>query len=169
MAPFTTFTLRNGMLRVNAAFSLPEALVVIAVIGVLAAIGIPSIAGLIPSSKKSTAERNLNLINGAVNQFANTFWDITESAGGNTAEEVEILRSLQYQSTNNPVPGTPFLDPGLSLVATSDTSTYRAYWNGTFFRMYPAGVSGSGIDLLRLSEQTNRYSYPSNYQLVGAP
>ncbi|MEX1119886.1 MAG: type II secretion system protein [Terrimicrobiaceae bacterium] len=145
-------------------FSLPEMLVVVAVLGILAAISIPVISGLIPSSEISVAQRNLNLVNGALHNFKQAYWTIPTNG-----TEENIFRSLQYRDPVNPLPGTPFLPATANFVSSSSDQTYRAYWNGVVFRMYPKGASGTGFDLLKISESTNAYVSPSTGPAVGAP
>ncbi len=144
-------------------FSFPEMIVVVGVIGIMAAIGIPTISGLLPSSELSVAQRNLNLLNGAVLNFKQSYWNISST----NAED--IFRSLQFRHPSNPEPGTPFLPATAKFLSTSSDQTYRAYWNGEIFRMYPKGVSGTGLDLMKMSESTNAYVSLSTGPAVGPP
>jgi len=146
------------------AFSLPEALIVIAVIGIMAAIGIPVISGLIPSSESAIAQRNLNLLNGAVHNFKQSYWEIPSAS-----TDQNIFRSLQFRDPVNPLPGTPFLPATARFSASSSDQTYRASWNGTVFRLYPKGAGGSGFDLMKMSESTTPYVSTTNGPAVGPP
>ena len=132
------------------AFSLTELVVVIAVLGILAAIAVPVISGLIPTQKAEVAQRNLNVLNGAVNLHAQSIAIITNT------DASQVMARLQ---TRNPmVPGTPFFSPTARVVITSDTASYRAVWDSStrLFRFAAPGQSGSGIDLMLLSGQTNK-------------
>lgn len=130
------------------AFSLQEMLVAVAVIAIFATIAIPNIGGVFQASEKEVATRNLNMINAALNSFSQAYYDLS----GSTADTIDVLRSLQYRDPNNPLPGTPFLSQTMNFVSTSSTDTYRAEWSNNAFIMHTKGASGTGIDLLKMSE-----------------
>ncbi len=150
-------------------FSLPELMVVVAVLGILAAIGVPIISGLMPSSEGSVAQRNLNLVNGALHNFKQAYWEISLAANAGSADELAIFRSLQFRDPVAPLPGTPFLSASSQFTESSSEQTYRAYWNGMVFRMYPKGAAGTGFDLLKMSGTTNAYVSTTNGPAVGPP
>jgi prepilin-type N-terminal cleavage/methylation domain-containing protein len=128
------------------AFSIQEMLVTIAVIGIMAAIAIPNIAGVLPGSENVVAQRNLNQLNAAYNGFAMA----NRSLSGSSSTTAQVLSYLKYRDTS--IPGSPFIAQTMNLDTTSSTQTYRAYWNGEVFRMYAKGVSGTGVDLLKMSD-----------------
>ncbi len=150
-------------------FSFPEMMVVVGVLGILAAIGIPVISGLIPSSETSVAQRNLNLLNGALHNFKQAYWEISIDAESGSGDELNIFQSLQFRDPVAPVPGTPFLPATANFAPSSSDQTYRAYWNGVVFRMYPKGTAGTGLDLMKMSESTTAYVSTTNGPAVSPP
>ena len=124
------------------AVSLVELLIVVAVIGVMAAVAIPMMNAFIPAQSQ-VATRNLNYLNGAVvcyNQAA------TELSTNTSASA--IMQVLKARDTL--VSGSPFLPSNLKTNTTSDSSTYRATWTGRMFELLPPGTNGTGFDLLKL-------------------
>jgi prepilin-type N-terminal cleavage/methylation domain-containing protein len=158
-----------SMIAGKQGFSMAELLVVIAVLGILAAIGVPVISGMIPGSETAVAQRNLNLLNGALHNFKQSYWEISTAASSGSDDERDIFRSLQFRDPVDPFPGTPFLPATAKFEATSSTETYRAYWNGMVFRMYPKNAVGTGLDLLKMSETTTAYASTTNGPPVGPP
>jgi prepilin-type N-terminal cleavage/methylation domain-containing protein len=131
-------------------FSLVEMLVVIGVIAIMAAIGIPMIANTVSSSAHRTADRNMKLLNGAVISFGQENWELVLAESGGSDDELAIFESLRYRDATNPAPGSPYLPQNATFVASGDTSTYRAVWNGRMFELVPAGTAGTGLDLLNI-------------------
>jgi prepilin-type N-terminal cleavage/methylation domain-containing protein len=154
------------------AFSLPEMLVTVAVIGILAGISIPVISNLVPSSRLETARRNLNLLNGAVVAFNQASHELSLEVAGDSSDEMAIIRSLQYaapQNSLNFTPGAPFFDPLAAVEVTSADDSYRAGWNGRVFVLIEPGASGSGVDLLRLAgKASSAPTFGADYKPVGA-
>ncbi|MCX7868971.1 MAG: type II secretion system GspH family protein, partial [Terrimicrobiaceae bacterium] len=130
-------------------FSLTELLVVVAVIAILATVAIPIFTGVLQSSTQDIARRNLNLLNGAVSAYNQMNRRLTNADG----QSLAVFAALTNRDEG--IPGSPFLPPNLTAVESSSTTAFRARWNGTVFAMLSTGASGSGIDLLRLSGQTN--------------
>lgn len=122
-------------------------LIVIAVIGTLSGIAIMSMIGVEKYSAAAVAQRNLDLLNGAVNSFNNANWKLPVAVSGGGDDEQTVFHSLQYRDALNPAPGSPYLPAHLPLATSSSAETYRATWNGTYFQMTEPGVDGTGIDL----------------------
>ena len=136
--------------RTNGGFSLTEALVVVAFLAIVAAISVPSISHLITASNYETAKRNLNYLNGAVVGFNEANWELVLAASSGSDDEQAIFNSLRYRGTTNPSPGSPYLPLNATFVATSDTSTYRAMWNGRMFVIVVPGSNGTGLNLMKI-------------------
>ena len=134
----------------NAAMSLAEMLVVVAFLAIVAAIAIPSISGLVTSSNYQTARRNLNFLNGAVLGFNQSNWELVLAASSGSDDEQAIFESLRYRDATNPAPGSPYLPPTATFVASSDASAYRAKWNGRMFEIVVPGTDGTGLDLMKI-------------------
>lgn len=132
------------------ALSLPEIVITIAIIGLLAAIAIPLMGRVVAGSERTVATRNLDLINGAVLAFNQSNWELVLTAAADTTDELAIYNSLRYRDPSNPSPGSPYLPENTVFVASSSADTYRARWNGRVFELLPPGTAGSGWDLGRL-------------------
>jgi prepilin-type N-terminal cleavage/methylation domain-containing protein len=138
---------RDPARRSQRGFSLTEMLVVIAALAILVTMGIISMQGVDRYAAQSVAQRNLDLLNGAVNAFNNANWKLPVDVSGGSEDEQTVFYSLQYRDAQNPAPGSPYLETYLAFVPTSSQERYRAVWNGTYFQMSEPGVDGSGIDL----------------------
>lgn len=137
----------------------------------MAALLIPSFREMLPGSRYSTATANLELLNQSVLRFNQANWELvlTNAAAGTVNEEL-VARSLQYRGTEaSASPGSPYLDPTLSINGTDDASTYRAQWNGRMYQILDAGTAGSGLDLLKMTSSGTSYTFAGGYKPVGAP
>ncbi len=123
--------------------SLTELLVVVSVLAVIAAIGVPLMLNLVPSAGEQTATRNLNYLNGAVLSYNQAVEELNTNA-----TETTILTMLQTR--DNRSHGSPYLPANLKTNTSSDSSVYRAKWNGRMFEMLPPGSAGTGLPLLNL-------------------
>jgi len=131
----------------RAAFSLTELLVVLAALGIFVTVGIMSIGGVDRYAASSVAQRNLDLLNGAVNSFNNSNWRLSVPVDAGSGDEQTVFYSLQYRDADNPAPGSPYLGSHVSFTESSSAQRYRAVWNGTYFQMTEPGIDGTGIDL----------------------
>jgi len=150
--------------------SFTEVMVVLGVLAVLIGVLVPSIINVVPNSRRTTAEANLEQLNKAVLKFNQINWELqlTADAGG-TDDELAIFRSLQYRDTSNPSPGSPYLEPRLVFVGTDDDGVHRGFWNGRMFELLPPGTDGAGLDLMRTMEGNGQeVAFEEGYQPVGA-
>ena len=60
-----------------------------------------------------------------------------------TTDEAAVLALLQTR--DDTVPGTPFVDPRWSPVASASSEDHRIQWVGEIFVLLKRGVEGSGI------------------------
>lgn len=134
-----------------AGYSLVEIVVVIFGIGILSGIAIVAFSGAFEGASLSTAQRNLNLLNGAVTSFKNTQWEIVLSPAAGTSDESAVFHTLQFRDPVNPAPGSPSLTTTMPFAVTADTEKHRAIWNGRAFQMLTPGTPGAGIDLAALA------------------
>lgn len=137
----------------SAGYSLAEALVVIAAIGILAGIAIVGISGTRGAAGASVAKGNLNILNGAVTAMNNTGQELVLNPAPDASDELAVFTALQSRDANNPVPGSPFLPADLRFVAGAETNINRAMWNGRYFQLVPEGAPGTGIDLQSMNPQ----------------
>ena len=150
-------------------FSLVEILVVIGILAILAGVLIPTITRVLPSARETISRANLEELNQAVLRFHQANWELVlEADDDSNDDEVAIVRSLQYRGAN-PAPGSPYLDPTMTIESSDDETTFRASWNGRVFQMLEPGTSGSGLDLARMHSSGTAFAFNENYQPVGAP
>ncbi|GAB4183447.1 MAG: hypothetical protein Fur0032_24410 [Terrimicrobiaceae bacterium] len=126
------------------ALSLAEIMVAIAILGILAAVAIPMVGGTVATSKAEVAQRNLNVLNGAVLQYNQSVQELTNSVGDHAA----VVALLRTRDTS--VPGSPFIPTNWSMNVVSTTNSFRASWNGRAFAFLVPGMAGSGVDLLEM-------------------
>lgn len=128
----------------SAAFSLPELLTTIAVIGILAAIAIQSYRGIQDSAKETVARDNLGLLNRAVLHYGEVARDITVTAvSGSATDELAILATLKTRDAE--IPGSPYLERNFRDTVSSSSDDYRIQWNGHAFELLRPGTTGTGL------------------------
>ena len=134
-------------------FSLPELIVTVAIIGILAAIAIPQYAGVGRASANEAANQIVTDMNNAVKAYAQSAADIkiVASAEATTDEEAVMTRLLTRDAptAGSPgIPGSPFLTGSTwPSVESTDTGTYRARWNGRYFELLKHGEAGKGLQV----------------------
>lgn len=144
---------------------------VIAVIGVLAALVISATSGITSSTSEGVAEKNLEDLNSAVLNFNQANWELVLPQDPNYASAsnaLEIFQSLQYRSSVSAAPGSPYINPMYSFVESANVTSYRAVWNGRMFQMITPGLSGDGLDLLQMTQLSGTTVFGTNIP-VGAP
>lgn len=129
-------------------YSMPEVLVVIAVVAILAALGITAFSGVVNSAKEETATGNLSHLNRAVMSYSHAVSELTNAATSGITDEQSVFTALKTRDEG--IPGTPFLNETFTLVSSSDTTIHRASWNGYTFVLLKPGTSGTGVDLTKL-------------------
>ncbi|MEM7600122.1 MAG: prepilin-type N-terminal cleavage/methylation domain-containing protein [Verrucomicrobiota bacterium] len=123
----------NNTRSLKAGFSLVEMLVVIAVIGIIAAIAVPNIGRINDSAKDATYRRNAQNIASVFASAQAAGHDF--SAAGTLAETAiitAIITGATISDTDSPFNGTYFGVPGLdSTGAISETDGAAKYltWN----------------------------------------
>lgn len=135
----------------RAAFSLPEILVVVGVIAVLAAIMIPTMLHITESAEETTAEANVEMLNQALLKYSQSASELTNSVSESISDEREVVDALKVRDTS--VVGSPFLNGNFTVTATSDESVYRAVWNGRMFQLLTPGTEGTGMEMVKAYQQ----------------
>jgi hypothetical protein len=79
-------------------------------------------------------------------------WELVLATSGGSDDEHAIFDSLRYRNPDVRLasPGSPYLPPNATFVASSNTATYRAIWNGRMFEIAPVGSNGTGLDLMKI-------------------
>lgn len=132
--------------RGAAGISLAEVLTVIAVIGILAAVAIPSISGVFSPSKTAIARNLVETLNGAVHRFNQTNYELLfTGVSVSGQDEMLILRTMQYRNPANPAPGSPYMRNDWNPAISSSSADYRIMWMGNLYRLLEPGQSGTGL------------------------
>jgi len=152
-------------------YSLPELIITVAVIGILAAIAIANFPGARNSAQETVAETQLSELNRALLHFNQCNWDIVLDAVSNAGDdELKVLRTLQWRNPDSAqaTPGSPYLPSTFCDAVSSSASDYRIQWNGHMFELLEPGTSGTGLKTGTDSPSVSGYTYPTGYQPLGA-
>ena len=158
----------------SSGFSLVEVLTTVAVIGIIAAIAVPTIGNVVEGSRKGVAENVVATLNKATKEFGYSQWDIvTVAAPATPDDEILILRSLQWRDPDTSGelnPKGPFMRPDWNPSTSNDTEDYRITWNGSAWRLLEPGSAGSGLRLLfDGSDLGTSVVHGADFSPVGAP
>lgn len=142
----------TNSLRLTAGFSLVEAIIVIAVIGIISSIALPSYNRIREGSRKVVAGNILDALNKATKEFAHSQYDLrttpVPSSGG---DELLILRTLQWRNPNTMgelnFPG-PYMRNDWNPKESSSDEDYRVEWTGSAWRLITPGNPGAGLQIL---------------------
>jgi type II secretory pathway pseudopilin PulG len=146
----------------TAGLSLPEMIIVIGCIGILAAIAVPQITNVLSTSKEQTARDTIALMNRAILHFSQTNREIVLTPlPAATTDELAVLRTLQWRDPVNPAPGSPYLPLRFPDTMSTSTDDYRIAWNGRMFGLIPPGTAGAGI---RADAPASAATFPADFQ-----
>ena len=128
----------NPIKSLKAGFSLVEMLVVIAVIGIIAAIAVPNIGRINDAAKDATYRRNAQNLSSVFSAAQAAGWDFSKLNGTSGATLTEpatitaIITGTTIANASSPFNGAYFGVPGLKVAdAISDTAGASKYltWN----------------------------------------
>jgi len=123
--------------------TLPEVLITIAIIGILAGVAINSFLGNVEYAREGVTADSSASLNRAVNHYIQIVGEIGVEADVGTTDELEVVELLQTRDAN--LPGSPFIPGEFVVSASSDAEKIRVVWTGEYFRVIPVGVAGGGI------------------------
>lgn len=136
----------------RAAFSLVEVIATIAVIGIVAAIAIPSLGKILDGSRRGVAGNVIETLNKATRNFSHSQWDLRSApvpaSGG---DELLILRTLQWRDPNPSGElnaSGPFMKTDWNPTTSTSDKDYRAEWTGSSWRLLEPGTAGSGLKIV---------------------
>lgn len=128
------------------ATSLPELLVVISILCVLAGISIPKLTGILGVSKDQVAIDMAEMANRAVDHYSQAKQDMPIAEDdSDTVDEILVWHNLTTRDSS--IPGSPFLPDTFPSTTSDSADAYRLQWTGKNFRLLTPGVVGSGIQV----------------------
>jgi len=117
-------------------FTLIELLAVVAILGILAGIGIPRIFGALNAARRGADEANVRLLQSAVDQ-----WATIRNPGGVTAEWTNLIGTAAVRTLT-----TPRANPTIFSIPTTDTTVrptmITALVTGGFINALPVAPAG---------------------------
>lgn len=122
-----------------------ELLITVAVIGILASVGITSFTGVREGAQLGIAREVLSNLNRAIADYSQINWEIDVDPKADESDEVWILQSLQWRDPSDPSMGSPYMNPGWDAEVSSDTEDYRIQWDGVTFELISPGTAGTGL------------------------
>lgn len=141
----------RGSRNIRRGISLTELLVVLAVLGIIAAIAIPRLGQMQGGAEMTAAEETLERLNRAVHHHNQAWRELDVAPESAAVDELVVVMELKTRrevAPGVPLPGSPFLEGQYGLPATDDPGLFRAQWNGASFFMLRPGDSGAGLDLM---------------------
>ena len=129
-------------------FSLVEALVTIAIVGILTGVAVPIYGGIRGKAVAQVGVETADWLNQAVllhNQMVGIVSNAADDGSGDDERGVVDLLT-EVRPPDPLIPGGyPFLRPTPTLVESTDESVPRFVWDGNFFKVIPVGTPGTGV------------------------
>jgi type II secretory pathway pseudopilin PulG len=153
-----------------AGFSLVELVVMVAVMGILAAVGFAAFKNITEGSKEAIARSVTEKLNKAVHDYNHAYKPLdTPFIAASSGDEKAILMSLQYRDANNPAVGEPFMRPDWKPTRTSNTRHYRYIWRGRNWDLLLPGEAGAGLRVrFDATDIGELVTFPNNYVRFGS-
>jgi len=154
-------------------FSLAEMLTTLAVIGILAAVAIPSVGTVVEGSRRGVAVNIIETLNKAARNFSHSQWDLRTAPNAATgADDLLILRTLQWRDPNPTGElnaSGPFMRTDWNPALSSDSADYRAEWTGSSWRLLEPRTVGSGLKIVfDGSDLGTPYVHAAGFEPVGS-
>ncbi len=157
----------------QAAFSMVEMIITIAVVGVLASIAIPAIGNVVEGSRRGIAENVVQTLNKATREFSHSQYDLRTTPVATAAgDEKLILRTLQWRDpdlSGELNPKGPFMKNDWNPSGSRNDDHYRAEWTGSTWRLLEPGEEGAGLRIVfDGSDLGTPYVHSSGFEPIGS-
>ena len=143
--------------RSKKGFSLVEAIVIIAIVGILSALAVPMVTRVKTGSEETIGENLVATLNNATREFDHAQYRLYTDGEDNTSDdEVHILQTLQWTDPDIEfgVAG-PFMRPDWAPGTSDDIEDYRIVWAGSFWKLVEPGTAGVGLKVDFDAKDTN--------------
>jgi type II secretory pathway pseudopilin PulG len=149
-------------------FSMVEMVTIVAIIGVIASIFIPSLSGMSTNSRTVLAQKRQELLNTSLNQMAMSGRQVPNSPQLTSSRDEElVVMTLQIRNEN--LVGSPFLTPNYTPKGSSDPTTYRLRFTGHRFELLPPPQAGTGLKVeFDGSDMGPARVFPPNFRPFGS-
>jgi prepilin-type N-terminal cleavage/methylation domain-containing protein len=127
------------------AFSLPEMIVVISVIGILAGIIINSFGNMPEYARRAIAYDKMEDLNRRLHQRAVAYVLYANVPSDTNADEQILLYDMQNSWPGQPQ--APYFDPTYAPVSSANINDYRMRWAGERLEMLEPGTPGNGLKI----------------------
>ena len=156
--------------------SLTEVVITIAVIGIMAAIGVANFGDLTKGSKDTIARNLTETLNKATRNFSHANWDLRFNAvAASAGDEVMVLRSLQWREPDGAANQKeiyykgPYMRPDWNPDTSSSTDDWRIQWTGSSWKLLLPGTSGAGLKVdFEGNDLGTPFVFPDNFTPVGS-
>ncbi|MCB1086139.1 MAG: type II secretion system protein [Verrucomicrobiae bacterium] len=157
-------------------FTLAEAIITIAVLGIIAAIGVSAFGDITSKSKDTIAQNLVETLNQATRNFSHANWDMRFTASANSSgDEMMVLRSLQWREPDGTANQKeifykgPYMRADWNPDTSSDTADWRIQWTGSSWKLLKPDVAGAGLKVdFEAKDLGSPYTFPPNFKPVGS-
>lgn len=146
-------------------FSLVELVITIAIIGIIASIGMAGYSKMIDGVRKSIAWDKAEILNLGLKKYSQMVHDMPTAADPNSIDdEFLVLRSLQWKHPTDPSVGAPYARVDYNPVQSNSVDDFRIRWNGFVFEVLNPGDAGLGFKVCDDgSDITSPHSFDTDY------
>jgi type II secretory pathway pseudopilin PulG len=141
--------MKNFKTHTRSGFSLVEVVIMVAIMGIMAALGVVAFGKVTKASRQTIAQNLVETLNNATKEFGHAQYPlVSDEENTDVDDELHILRTLQWKdpSIELGVAG-PFMRGDWIPGTSSSTDDYRAVWSGSFWRVARPGEAGSGLKI----------------------
>lgn len=158
------------------AMSLVEVMVTVAVLGIIASIGMSTYGDITRKSKDTIADNLVDTLNKATRNFSHANWDLRFNAmPASAGDEMLVLRSLQWREADgaayqkeNFYQG-PYMRSDWNPDTSASVEDWRIQWTGSTWRTLHPGEEGAGIKVnFDGTDLGTPFTFPDNFKPVGS-